>query len=123
MAQLHELPAIIRDFSDNEVLEVAIIENIQRADLNPLEEAAGYRQLMDRFGRTQEQMAEALGKSRSHIANLLRLLGLPTDVQAHLKEGRLTIDMHERRSRLKRKRAGSNYNIERSIRQGYRKIS
>ena len=91
MAQLHELPAIIRDFSDNEVLEVAIIENIQRADLNPVEEAAGYRQLMDRFGRTQEQMAEALGKSRSHIANLLRLLGLPTDVQAHLKEGRLTI--------------------------------
>ena len=91
MAQLHELPAIIRDFSDNEVLEVAIIENIQRSDLNPVEEAAGYRQLMDRFGRTQEQMAEALGKSRSHIANLLRLLGLPTDVQAHLKEGRLTI--------------------------------
>ena len=91
MAQLHELPAIIRDFSDNEVLEVAIIENIQRADLNPVEEAAGYRQLMDRFGRTQEQMAEAIGKSRSHIANLLRLLGLPTDVQAHLKEGRLTI--------------------------------
>ena len=91
MAQLHELPAIIRDFSDTEVLEVAIIENIQRADLNPVEEAAGYRQLMDRFGRTQEQMAEALGKSRSHIANLLRLLGLPTDVQIHLKEGRLTI--------------------------------
>ena len=91
MAQLHELPAIIRDFSDNEVLEVAIIENIQREDLNPIEEAAGYRQLMDRFGRTQEQMAETLGKSRSHIANLLRLLKLPTDVQSYLREGELTI--------------------------------
>ena len=71
MAQLHELPAIIRDFSDNEVLEVAIIENIQRADLNPVEEAAGYRQLMDRFGRTQEQMAEVLGKSRSQLQTFL----------------------------------------------------
>ena len=91
MAQLHELPAVVRDFSDNEVLEVAIIENIQREDLNPVEEAAGYRQLMDRFGRTQEQMAEALGKSRSHIANFLRLLNLPVDVQAHLKESKLTI--------------------------------
>ena len=91
LAQLHEIPAIIRDFSDNEVLEVAIIENIQREDLNPVEEATGYRQLMLRFGRTQEQMAEALGKSRSHIANLLRLLSLPEDVQMHLKEGNLTI--------------------------------
>ncbi len=91
LAQVHTLPAIIRDFSDNEVLEVAIIENIQREDLNPIEEAAGYRQLMDRFARTQEQMAEALGKSRSHIANLLRLLNLPDDVQAYLKEGKLTI--------------------------------
>ena len=90
MAQLHEIPVIIREFSDIEVLEVAIIENIQREDLNPVEEAAGYRQLMERFGRTQEQMAEALSKSRSHIANLLRLLKLPTDVQTYLKEGKLT---------------------------------
>ena len=86
MAQLHE----IREFSDIEVLEVAIIENIQREDLNPVEEAAGYRQLMERFGRTQEQMAESLSKSRSHIANLLRLLTLPMDVQTYLKEGKLT---------------------------------
>ena len=90
MAQLHEIPAVIREFSDIEVLEVAIVENIQREDLNPVEEAAGYRQLMERFGRTQEQMAEALSKSRSYIANLLRLLNLPTDVQTYLKEGKLT---------------------------------
>lgn len=90
MAQLHEVPVIVRTFSDTEVLEVAIIENIQRADLNPLEEAQGFRQLMDRFGHTQERLASALGKSRSHIANLLRLLQLPEEVQVHLREGRLS---------------------------------
>ena len=90
IAQLHELPVIVRDFSDSEVLEVAIIENIQRADLNPVEEAAGYRQLMDRFGHTQEKLAEAMGKSRSHIANLLRLLTLPEEVRVYLADGRLT---------------------------------
>lgn len=90
MAQLHELPVIIRDLSDTEVLEVAIIENIQRADLNAIEEAASFRQLMDRFGHTQEKLAEALNKSRSHIANLLRLLNLPDQVQDYLKDGKLT---------------------------------
>ncbi|PIL21158.1 hypothetical protein P775_06310 [Puniceibacterium antarcticum] len=90
MAQLHEVPVLIRDFSDTEVLEVAIIENIQRADLNAIEEAAGYRQLMTKFGHTQEKMAEALGKSRSHIANLLRLLNLPEDVQTHVVQGTLS---------------------------------
>lgn len=90
MAQLHEVPALIRDFSDSEVLEIAIIENIQRADLNPMEEAAAYRQLMDRFGHTQEKVSEALGKSRSYIANLLRLLTLPEDVQAMVRDGRLS---------------------------------
>ena len=90
MAQLHELPVILREFSDIEVLEVAIIENVQRADLNPIEEAMGYQQLMDKFDHTQEQMANALGKSRSHIANLLRLLSLPSDVQDYVKEGKLT---------------------------------
>ena len=90
MAQLHEAPIIVRDLSDTEVLEIAIIENIQRADLNPVEEAAGYQQLMDRFGHTQEKLGEALGKSRSHIANLLRLLTLPDDVQDHLRYGRLS---------------------------------
>jgi ParB family chromosome partitioning protein len=90
MAQLHEIPVIVREFDDTEVLEVAIIENIQRADLNAVEEAAGYKQLMDRFGHTQEKLAEALGKSRSHIANLLRLLSLPMDVQTLVIEGKLS---------------------------------
>lgn len=90
MAQLHELPVIIRDLSDTEVLEVAIIENIQRADLNAIEEASSFRQLMDRFGHTQEKLAEALNKSRSHIANLLRLLTLPDQVQDYLRDGKLT---------------------------------
>jgi len=81
MAKLHEIPVLVRDFDDTEVLEVAIIENIQRADLNPIEEAAGYKQLMFKFGHTQEKLAEALGKSRSHIANLLRLLNLPETIQ------------------------------------------
>jgi ParB family chromosome partitioning protein len=89
-AQLHEVPVIVRELDDTEVLELAIIENIQRADLNPIEEAAGYRQLMDRFGHTQERLAVSLGKSRSHIANLLRLLQLPEDVQDHLRQGRLS---------------------------------
>ncbi len=89
-AQLHEVPVLVRDYDDTEVLEVAIIENIQRADLNAVEEAAGYKQLMDRFGHTQEKMAEALGKSRSHIANLVRLLHLPEDVQELVQKGELT---------------------------------
>ena len=90
MAQLHTLPVVVRDLSDRDVLEIAIIENIQRTDLNPIEEAIGYRQLMDKFGHTQEQMAVALGKSRSHIANNLRLLGLPEDVQALVVMGKLS---------------------------------
>jgi ParB family chromosome partitioning protein len=87
---VHALPALVRDLDDTEVLELAIIENIQRADLNALEEAQGYRQLMDRFGHTQEKLAEALGKSRSHIANLLRLLTLPEPVQTLLRDGSLS---------------------------------
>ncbi|MDA7448810.1 ParB/RepB/Spo0J family partition protein, partial [Planktomarina temperata] len=90
LAQLHELPVVVREFSDQDVLEIAIIENIQRADLNPIEEAIGYRQLMDKFGHTQEQMAEALGKSRPHIANVLRLLALPEDVQSLVVNGSLS---------------------------------
>lgn len=90
MAQLHDIPVIIREMSDTEVLEVAIIENIQRADLNAIEEAASFRQLMDRFGHTQERLAEALNKSRSHIANLLRLLNLPEPVQEMVKSGKLS---------------------------------
>lgn len=89
-AQLHELPVIVRDFTDTEVLEVALIENIQRADLNPIEEAAAYRQLMERFGHTQEQLAEALHKSRSHVANHLRLLTLPESVVDWVRDGALS---------------------------------
>ena len=90
MAKLHELPVLVRDFNDIEVLEVAIIENIQRADLNPIEEAAGFKQLMEKFGHTQEKLAQALGKSRSHIANLMRLLQLPDEVREMLQEGQLS---------------------------------
>lgn len=90
IAQLHELPVIVREFSDSEVLEIAIIENIQRAELNAIEEALAYKQLMQRFGHTQEKIAEALSRSRSHIANLLRLLVLPEDVQQMVKGGKLT---------------------------------
>ena len=90
MAKLHHLPVIVRDYNDTEVLEVAIIENIQREDLNPVEEAAGFRQLMEKFGHTQEVLAEALGKSRSHIANQMRLLQLPDGVLSLLRDGKLS---------------------------------
>ena len=90
IAQLHELPVLVRDFNDTEVLEVAIIENIQRADLNPLEEAVGYKQLMEKFGHTQDKLSEVLGKSRSYIANLVRLLQLPDEVQGYLRDGQLS---------------------------------
>lgn len=90
LAQLHEVPVVVRELSDTEVLEVAIIENIQRADLNAIEEALGFRQLMTRFGHTQEKLAEALSKSRSHVANLLRLLTLPDDVQDLVRDGKLS---------------------------------
>lgn len=90
MAQLHELPVLVRDFDDTEVLEIAIIENIQRADLNPIEEAVGYKQLMEKFGHTQDKLSAVLGKSRSYIANLVRLLQLPEEVQGYLRDGQLS---------------------------------
>ena len=89
-AQMHQVPAIVRELDDTEVLEIAIIENIQRTDLNAVEEAAGYRQLMDRFGHTQEKLSAALGKSRSHIANLMRLLNLPEQVLDMVRAGELS---------------------------------
>lgn len=89
-ARLHEVPAVIRDFSDAEVLEVAIIENIQRADLNPLEEALAFSQLMEKFGHTQDVLSKSLGKSRSHIANSVRLLTLPSEVQEFVAKGQLS---------------------------------
>jgi ParB family transcriptional regulator, chromosome partitioning protein len=90
LAKVHDVPIVVRSYSDEEVLEVAIIENIQRADLNAIEEAVAFRQLIDNHGHTQEKLAEALSKSRSHIANLLRLLSLPQDVQTLVRDGRLT---------------------------------
>jgi ParB family chromosome partitioning protein len=90
LAKRHEVPVIVREYNDVEVLEVAIIENIQRADLNSIEEAAGYKALMEKFGHTQEMLGEALGKSRSHIANLMRLLHLPEAVQDYVVAGDLS---------------------------------
>ena len=89
-AGVHMVPVIIREVSDQEVLELAIIENVQRADLNAIEEAGGYRDLIERFGYTQDRLSEVIGKSRSHLANTLRLLKLPDAVRAHVSEGRLT---------------------------------
>lgn len=89
-AGLHELPVLIKELSDTESLEIALIENIQRADLNPIEEAAGYERLMQEFDYTQEQLSELIGKSRSHVTNTRRLLSLPDPVQEMLIEGDLT---------------------------------
>jgi ParB family chromosome partitioning protein len=89
-AQLHQVPVIVRELSDQDALEIAIIENVQRADLNAIEEAGGYRELMERFGYTQDQLAEVIGKSRAHLANTLRLLKLPQGVQDLVRQGTLT---------------------------------
>jgi ParB family chromosome partitioning protein len=89
-AKLHEVPVIVRDLSDREALEVALVENLQRQDLSPLEEADGYRRLMEDFSHTQEELAKAVGKSRSHVANMIRLLALPDDVKPMLEKGELT---------------------------------
>jgi ParB family chromosome partitioning protein len=89
-AGLHTIPVIVRDLADQEVLELAIIENVQRADLNPIEEAAGYHELIERYAYTQERLAEVIGKSRSHLANTLRLLKLPVTVQSMVENGKLT---------------------------------
>ena len=89
-AKLHEVPVIVRDFSDREALEAAIIENVQRENLTSLEEAEGYKRLADEFSHTQEALAQAVGKSRSHVANTVRLLGLPDAVKGMLDDGRLS---------------------------------
>jgi ParB family transcriptional regulator, chromosome partitioning protein len=90
IAKLHQLPAVVMELDDRDVLEIAIIENVQRADLNPLEEAQGYQALLERFNRTQADVAEQVGKSRPHIANMLRLLSLPNDIQEMVRDGRLS---------------------------------
>lgn len=89
-AGLHEVPVIVRDMDDKEALEVALVENIQRADLNPLEEALGYDQLMSDYQYTQNELGDVIGKSRSHVANMLRLLKLPDSVRAMVRSGELT---------------------------------
>ena len=89
-AQLHEIPALVRELADRDTLEVALVENLQRQDLTAIEEARGYQRMIDDFRRTQEDVAEIVGKSRPHVANTLRLLTLPAPVQAMLDEGRLT---------------------------------
>lgn len=90
MAGLKSIPAVVRELDELKLLEIGIIENVQRADLNPIEEAEAYEALMKRFGRTQEKMAESVGKSRVHIANTLRLLQLPEAARSYVREGRLT---------------------------------
>ncbi len=90
-AGLHNIPVLIRDMSDAEALEIALIENIQRHDLSPIEEAMGYKRLMDEFHHTQEQLSHVVGKSRSHIANILRLLALPEAVRQLVTEGKLSM--------------------------------
>lgn len=90
LAGLHNIPVIVRDLGDQEVLELAIIENVQRADLNAIEEALGYQELIERYAYTQERLAEVIGKSRSHLANTLRLLKLPESVRGMVENGKLT---------------------------------
>ena len=87
---LHEVPVVIREFADSEVIEIALVENLQREDLSPLEEAEAYSRLTREFGRSQASLAEAVGKSRSHVANTLRLLSLPAPVRRAVEEGALS---------------------------------
>jgi ParB family chromosome partitioning protein len=89
-ASLHLVPVIVRALTDQEALELAIIENVQRTDLNIIEEAGGYRELIDRFGYTQEELGQIIGKSRSHLANTMRLLKLPDSVQDMVRGGELS---------------------------------
>ncbi len=90
LAQLHEVPVNIRQFDDREAMAAALVENLQRQDLNALEEAEGYKRLLEEFGLTQENLGQAVGKSRSHVANTLRLLALPDRVRELLRDGALT---------------------------------
>jgi ParB family transcriptional regulator, chromosome partitioning protein len=87
---LHELPVVIRDLTDKEAMEIALIENLQREDLSAVEEAEGYQRLMEEFGHTQDMLSQQLGKSRSHIANTLRLLKLPASVRQMVQAGTLS---------------------------------
>lgn len=90
-ARVHEVPVLVKEIGDRDALELALVENIQRQDLTPLEEAEGYARLLKEFEYTQEELARVIGKSRSHIANMLRLLGLPDEVKILVEEGALTM--------------------------------
>ena len=90
MVPLHELPVIVREFTPEQALQIALIENLQREDLNPIEEAAGYQRLLDEYQYTQDDLAQVIGKSRSHISNMLRVLGLDDKIKALLTEGKIT---------------------------------
>jgi len=90
LAKLHDVPVVVRELPDDQALELAIIENVQRADLNAVEEGAAYEELISKFNRTQEDVAREVGKSRSHVANTIRLLKLPDQVKAWIREGKLT---------------------------------
>ena len=90
LAKLHDVPVVVRELADDQALELAIIENVQRADLNAIEEGAAYEELIEKFGRTQEDVAREVGKSRPHVANTIRLLKLPDQVKAWIREGKLT---------------------------------
>lgn len=87
LAELSRIPVIVRDLTDRQLLEIAIIENVQRADLNAVEEALGYQELVDRFNYTQDELSSVIGKSRSHVANMLRLLKLPSEIQSFVRSG------------------------------------
>ena len=90
LAQLHSIPILVHEFTDSEALEIALVENLQRENLSPLEEAEGYKRLMDEFSHTQEALGDLLGKSRSHVANMMRLLSLPNEVKTLLETGKLS---------------------------------
>src|ERR1700749_3740847 len=90
LAKLHDVPVLVRELADEQALEIAIIENVQREGLNAIEEARAYQDLIEKFGRTQEEVAKQVGKSRPHVANTIRLLKLPAQVRAWVEEGKLT---------------------------------
>ena len=90
LAQLHEVPVVVRDLGDREAMAAGLVENLQRQDLNPMEEADGYRRLLEEFGLTQEGLGQAVGKSRSHVANTMRLLALPNEVRDLVRQGILS---------------------------------
>lgn len=91
IAKIHEIPVVVKNLSDTEVLEVALIENLQRSDLTPIEEAEGFKKLIDQFGHSQNDIANLVSKSRSHIANLLRLLNLPSQIKKYLEDGKISM--------------------------------